>query len=210
VTASIPRRRKPPLVVHYARGLEPEDRSLVEGIPVTAVPRTLLDLAGSIRGERLDRCIERADELRLFDLVQVDALLLRTSGHRGHGRLRRALALYREPTFTRSGLERRVLDLIRAADGAPPATGYNVGGHELDLYWPEERFAVEIDTYETHGTRAAFERDRERDADLRAGGVEVERVTGLRIEREPEAVVRHILRELARRRLGGASGGSER
>jgi very-short-patch-repair endonuclease len=201
VTGPVPRRPKPPLIVHRARCLMPEDRALAERVPVTAVPRTLLDLAASVRRDRLDRCIERADELRLFDIRQVDALLRRTVGHGGHGRLRRALALYREPAFTRSRLERRLLDLIRAAGQASPATGFNVAGHELDLYWPRERFAVEIDTFKTHGTRAAFERDRKRDADLRAAGVEVERVTGLRIERESQEVVRHILELLARRRL---------
>ncbi|HEY7256139.1 MAG TPA: hypothetical protein VH476_05595 [Solirubrobacterales bacterium] len=200
VTGPIPRRPKRPLVVHRARRLEPEDRALVERIPVTAVPRTLLDLAASIRRDQLGRCLERAEELELFDLGPVESLLARTVGHHGHGRLRRALHLYREPWFTRSELERRVLQLIREGGVDPPATGFNVAGHELDLYWPESRVAVEIDTFETHGTRAAFERDRRRDLELRAAGVEVGRITGPRIEREPQEVLDQIRLLLARHR----------
>jgi very-short-patch-repair endonuclease len=68
----------------------------------------------------------------------------------------------------------------------------------------EERLAVEIDTFETHGSKAAFERDRRRDADLRAAGVEVERVTSRRLEREPGEVVRQLGSLLARRRVRAA------
>jgi hypothetical protein len=205
VTTPIPRRRKRSIVVHYARGLEPDDRELVEGIPVTAVPRTLLDLAGRLRRRRLDRCIERAEELGLFDLREVEALLRRTAGHHGHGRLRRALALYEAPRFTRSQLERRLVEGLIGAGVSPPSTGFNVLGFELDLYWPESRLAVEIDTFETHGTHAAFERDRERDSELRAAEIEVERVTGLRIERELDQVVRQIAGLLVRRRRGAVA-----
>jgi hypothetical protein len=181
-------------------GLDAQDRGLAEGIPVTAVPRTLLDLAVRLPRHRLDRCIERAEELYLLDLREVEALLRRTRGHPGRGRLRRALALYETPRFTRSELERRVIGGLRGAGLSAPATGFNVLGHELDLYWPDLQLAVEIDTYETHGTRAAFERDRVRDSELRAAGIEVERVTGLRIERELDGVVRQIAARLASRR----------
>lgn len=59
-----------------------------------------------------------------------------------------------------------------------PSTGYNVAGYELDVYWEPERFAVELDVYETHGSRASFESDRLRQEDLKLQGVEMIRVTG--------------------------------
>ena len=62
---------------------------------------------------------------------------------------------------------------------------FNVAGFELDAYWERERFAVELDVYETHGSRAAFERDRLRQEDLKLIGVEMTRVTGPRLDREP-------------------------
>jgi hypothetical protein len=197
VTVPSPRHSRRPFVLHYARGLLPSDRALQEGIPVTAVPRTLLDLAGSIRSDRLQRVIERAEELGLFDLGPIEALLTRSVGHPGIGRLRCALDLYRAPAFTRSGLERRFLALVEEAGLPAPSPGLNVAGYELDVYWPEHRFAVELDAFETHGSRAAFERDRLRDEDLKLAGVEIVRVTGRRLEREPRVVIERVARLLA-------------
>ena len=65
-----------------------------------------------------------------------------------------------------------------------------VAGYELDAYWAEERFVVELDLFETHGTRASFEEDRLRQEELKLAGVEMIRVTGPRLKREPEIVDR--------------------
>jgi hypothetical protein len=199
VTAAVPRRPRPPIVLHYVRALEAEDRALREGIPVTSAARTLLDNAAGARFDRLQRLIERSEELRLFDLVLVESVLARNAGHHGAGPLRRALALYRPPPFTRSGLERRFLDLVAEAGLPRPSTGFNEIGFELDVYWPEQRFAVELDTFETHGTRAAFERDRLRQEELKLAGIEMVRLTGTRLEREPSQVIDRIARLLAQR-----------
>lgn len=200
VTAPIMRRSRPPIVLHRARYLADDDRELVEGIPVTALPRTLLDEAAAIRFEYLRRMLERAEELRLFDLRAVEALLARSQGHPGAGPLRRALALYRPPPFTRSGLERRFLELLERAGLPRPVTGFNEAGYELDVYWPQERFGVELDTFETHGSREAFERDRLRREDLKLAGVEMINVTDHRLNKEPRQVLERVARLLAQRR----------
>lgn len=200
VTVPVRRRHaRPDLRLHYAP-LTDEDRDLREGIPVTAVSRTLLDLAAVLPSERLDRVLERSEELGLFDLRPVDALLARTSHHPGAGSLRRALALYRPPPFTRSGLERRFLELVRRAGLPRPSTGYNVAGYELDVYWEPECFAVELDVYETHGSRASFESDRLRQENLKLQGVEMIRVTGRRLDREPHALIERVAALLDQRR----------
>ncbi len=112
-----------------------------------------------------------------------------------------ALAIYRkEPAFLRSTLEERFLKLVREAGLPAPAMNFNVGGYELDAYWERERFAVELDVYETHGTRAAFERDRIRQEDLLLIGVEMTRVTGPRLKREPQQVIGRVTNLLAQRR----------
>lgn len=90
--------------------------------------------------------------------------------------------------------------MVREVGLPLPAMNFNVAGLELDAYWERERFAVELDAFETHGTRAAFERDRIRADDLLAIGVEMIRVTGPRLRREPEAVIRRVGDHLARRR----------
>ena len=201
VTAPIRRRAKREFRVHFSSILAVEDRTHCEGIPVTSLPRTLLDLAIRARPDQLERYLERAEELDLLDLVAVEALLDRAGGHGGRGPLRRALALYRpDPTFTRSRFEQRFGRLVRAAGLPAPSMNFNAEGYELDAYWPDLRFAVELDLFETHGTRAAFERDRLRQEELKLLGIEMIRVTRPRLEREPEAVIRNLALLLERRR----------
>ncbi len=199
VTAPTRRHTKSSLRLHYGT-LAEEDLATCDEIPVTAVPRTMLDLAVPLSRHRLDRVIERSEELGLFDLAAVDAVLRRVRGHAGTGRLRRAVALYRPPPFTRSQLERRFLGLVRNARLPLPAMNYTLAGYELDAYWEAERFVVELDVFETHGTRAAFERDRLRQEDLKLIGIEMIRVTGSRLDREPDAVIDRIATLLARHR----------
>ncbi|HWB68471.1 MAG TPA: hypothetical protein VG518_00685 [Solirubrobacterales bacterium] len=79
-------------------------------------------------------------------------------------------------------------------------TGFNEAGYELDVYWPRERFGVELDTFETHGSREAFERDRRRRGDLKLAGVETIEVTGHSLDTEPRQVLERVARLLARRR----------
>jgi very-short-patch-repair endonuclease len=206
VTTPIPRRRKPPsIVVHYARHLTTADRALVDGIPTTSVPRVLLDLAARDRRGKLRGYLERAEELELLDLGAVHELLDRTRGHHGWGRLRSAAAFYQPPPFTRSGFERRFLEAAQAAKLPRPSVNFNVAGYEVDMYWPEQRFAVELDTYGTHGTRDAFRRDRERQEDLLLAGVAMTRVTDDRFYREANAVIGRVKRLLEDRAvlLGG-------
>ncbi|HEU5062895.1 MAG TPA: type IV toxin-antitoxin system AbiEi family antitoxin domain-containing protein [Solirubrobacterales bacterium] len=199
VTGPVARRPRLPVRIHRARRLEAEDREVVEGIAVASVSRTLLDMAAAVRFETLERLVERSEELGVFDLRQVEDLLARTVGHHGHGRLRRAIALYKPASFTRSSLEKRWLELVVEAGLPQPRTNFVEQGFELDCYWPEFRFAVELDLFETHGTRAAFERDRERQEDLLLAGIAMTRVTGPRLEREPEQVIERVARLLSAR-----------
>jgi very-short-patch-repair endonuclease len=203
VTASTRRRAKRPFVVHFA-GLAGRDRVVQKGIPVTSLARTKLDLAAMFSVPRLERVLERSEDRGAFDLGAIDELLARTLGHPGHGRLRAALALYREnlkdPAFERSKLERRFRGLVKRAGLPTPSTNFNVAGYELDAYWEPERFVVELDVYETHGSHAAFERDRLRQEDLKLRGVEMIRVTGPRLDREPEAIIERVAAHLELRR----------
>jgi hypothetical protein len=206
VTAPIRRRAKRRFRVHFSSILAPEDRGERLGIPVTSVPRTLLDLAIRARPDQIERLLERAEELDLLNIVALEALLARAGGHRGRGRLGRALAVYRpDPAFTRSRFERLFRRRVKAAGIPAPAMNFNVEGYELDAYWPDLRFAVELDLFETHGTRAAFERDRLRQEELKLLGIEMIRVTRPRLLHEPEAVLANlaVLLERRRRELNG-------
>ena len=168
---------------------------------MTAVPRVLLDLAIRARPEQMEVYLERAEDRELLDVRQVEDLLGRSGGHRGRGRLAQAIAIYRpDPAFTRSKFERRFRRAVEVAGLPVPSMNFNVAEFELDAYWPDLRFAVELDLFETHGSRAAFERDRRRQEELKLLGVEMIRVTAPRFKRDPRGVLRNLGALLERRR----------
>jgi very-short-patch-repair endonuclease len=199
VTAASPRHLRSKIRVHSAEAITSEDRDSEEGIAVTAVPRTFLDFA-AVDPFFLKTALDRCESRGLLDLIAIDALIARSRGFRGVARLREALLIHRTSAFTRSGLERHFLDMVRKAGLPRPATNLFVESCELDAYWEAERFAVELDTYDYHGGHAAFESDRRRHEDLKLAGIEMVRITGTRIEREPGAVVDRLRRLLAQRR----------
>jgi hypothetical protein len=209
VTGSIPRHHPPPkgLTRHRARNLVDEDRALVDGIPVTSVARTQLDLAWKLRGDQLPRLLARSEELELLDLAAIDSVIERNRGHHGAKRLRYALAIYEPPTWTRSEFERRFVARLVAAGLPRPATGWNEVGHEIDVYWSDLRFGVELDAFETHGTRLAFESDHDRDLDFALAEIETCRISESQFRREPEGIVARVATLLGRR---AASGGRRR
>jgi hypothetical protein len=207
VTGPSPRARRSPVRLHRSETLVEADRALVDGVPVTSVARTLLDQAAEVDRRRLDRLLERSEELGLFDLAQVDDVLAHNRGHHGARRLLRAVRAYRPPKFTRSEAERFLLDLIERAGLPAPVTGFNLVGHEVDFHWPRLGVVVELDFYETHGTRAAFVRDRQRREDLLLAGFTVSTVVGERLETEPEHEIERVTRVLEGRRRGVARDG---
>jgi len=185
--------------IHSSHMLRPEDRTIKEGIPVTAVPRTLLDVAGAAKGN-VRWALPRAKRLGLLDMIAIDAMLKRSRGLRGVARLRMALDRYRTKVFTRSDLERDFLALVKRARLPQPSMNLFISGYEIDAYWSDLRFAVELDTYDYHGDEISFEEDRLRQEDLKLAGIEMVRITGERMDREPGAVASRLRRLLERRR----------
>ncbi|MBS1676091.1 MAG: hypothetical protein JST08_01780 [Actinobacteria bacterium] len=121
ITGRGPRHGARPFVVHRSE-LAPGDRCRVDGIPATSLSWTILDVAITSRRETVGRHIRIADELKVFDLREMHDLLDRTKGHRGQAKVSAALDIYEEdPPFTRSGLERRFLELTREAGLPEPA-----------------------------------------------------------------------------------------
>jgi very-short-patch-repair endonuclease len=200
LTAPTRRHRKEKIVVHFAR-LEADDVTTDEGVAVTSPGRTVLDLAPDKSARDLGRLLKRADDNDVLDRRRFEALLLRAGGHPGRGKLAAALAAYKPETATlRSDLERRFRDLALAAGLPRPQMNVAVEGYELDAHWEAEGFAVELDVYATHGSPTSFEADRERADDLLLAGIELIRVTDVRLAREPRETVARVAAHLARRR----------
>jgi hypothetical protein len=188
------RLRRPGIVVHRCTSLRPIDVVEVDGIAVTSVARTLLDLAGILARGPLERAVERSLELRVFDLAAVRDVLAANPNRRGVAELARIVAaMHYEPPVTRSELEALMRDVCDAHGIERPEVNARVDIYEVDFLWRARRLVVEIDSREHHATLAAFERDRIRDAHLTALGCRVLRFTHRRVTYEPENVARTLL-----------------
>lgn len=153
IHVTVPRSKKPRIdgvTVHLTRQLPDCDRAEVDGIPVTSVARTLLDLAAILESPRLIRAIEQAERLRVFDLREVEELLARSRGKRGAKALRAALAeVAGEPPDTRSPLEDGFRDFCRERGIEEPSFNVMVAGYCVDAAWPSQRVVVELDSATT-------------------------------------------------------------
>ena len=186
--------------LHRSRSLDAQDTTSHEGIPITSVSRTLLDLAAAARPSELERALAQAERLRLYDHRAVQSAIARHNGHRGTRVL--AQATTREPKWTRNEWEAAFLGLLRKAGLPEPLTNDGVyapdHGHGVpDYHWPAHQIIVETDGFETHGTRAAFRADRAKDAALTAAGYRVLRFTR---DDHPELAIKR-LRALLQRGL---------
>jgi hypothetical protein len=200
VDVTAPRQHlRPGIEVHRA-ALAPDEITTQNGIPVTTVARTLIDLAAVLPHPRLERAAERAEALRLTNVVPLDALLERHRGHRGTAALREIVTGRMQPALTRSELEDRFLTFLDAYGLTRPEVNadLHLDGRwfEADFLWRDQRFIVELDGHQTHGTRAAFERDRERDRVLQARGWRIVRITWRQLHDNPDAVAADLARLL--------------
>lgn len=189
-------RRRPGIVVHEGAVVN-KDRAEVGAIPVTSVARTLFDISEIVDESRLERAFEEADRLGLLRMRELEAVCVRSPGRRALRPIRRLIDEARAPETTRSPLEDRVIALCRTHDLPMPVTNVDVLGHEVDAFWPRERLIVEADSVAFHSHRAAFERDRARDAARQAEGYRVIRLTHRRLERNPSAIADELRRLLA-------------
>ena len=181
----------PGVVVHRPRSFPPEDRVARDGVPVTSVARTLLDLAVGTPVERVGRWIHEAGVQRVFDPGDVWAVMERHPGHRGRRPLEAALALEVAPT--RSGLERAFLPMVHAA-GLPAALVNSrqwsgVAWEEVDFCWPALGLIVETDGARYHASRWRRRRDAEKQRRFEALGWRFRRVPELAITLDRAGVV---------------------
>jgi very-short-patch-repair endonuclease len=159
------------------------------GLRITTPARTLLDLASMLSFRRLDRMVEEAEVRKLVTRAELLVMVERGAGRPGVKALREIVGSPDEPAFTRSEAEKRLLELVRAAELPMPRTNVRVAGLEVDAVWPQQRLVVEVDGFQYHGIRQAFERDRRRDGKLLVAGYRVLRITWRRLTREPQPVI---------------------
>lgn len=199
-------RRRSGLVIHRTRHLPPEHRFEIDGIPVTSIDRTLLDLAAMLTPGRLRYAVEAADRRGLLDVPALVALCDASSGRRGTGALRRIAREQRgDIARTKSPPESSFLRLCLTHRLPEPLVNSPLHGFEVDFYWPEARLVVEIDTYTYHRSWPQRQRDLERDADLEVRGERVLRLARERVEGAGDAVIAQVEALLAQRAARGVS-----
>jgi very-short-patch-repair endonuclease len=186
-------------------GLPVEEMAETERLPVTAVPRALLDYAADASRWKLERAIDKADRLGLLDLAAVACITDEHRGHGGRGPLRQAMTTYAQKGFSRSGCERRMLAALDEAGVRRPAVNNSIAGFELEFFWGPERLAVELDGWEGHRSARSSAADRLRRESLAAVEIETIRISGTRLRSEPRKVANRIAEQLDRRRRDRAA-----
>jgi predicted transcriptional regulator of viral defense system len=174
--------------------LRPDEVTVHDGIPVTTPARTLLDLAALLDRHRLARAAERAEALRLASPTSLEDLTNRYPRRPGTPSLKQLIEEGRVvPATTANDFERRFLTFLDANGLPRPLVNESLDPQTTpDFRWPSQGLIVELDGFETHGTRAAFERDRARDRALLAAGWRVARITQRQLDDDPDAVAAEL------------------
>src|SRR4051812_22131665 len=128
--------------LHLVRSLDPRDVTEHGGVPITTIPRTLLDLAEVVPRRRLKSAVEEADRRGLFDGNAVHELLARSPGRHGLKPLRDLLSDFVSEPLLRSELERAFWELCDSYAVARPLTNVVLLGYGVDAYWPQARLVV--------------------------------------------------------------------
>ena len=178
---------------HRLKALDPRGRTQRDGIPVTTVPRTLLDLAAIATPKQLRRATNQAERKGWLTERAVQELIERHPRRAGMKAFVAVTAAVNPGTRrTRSDLETTFLELCRGRGIRAPVVNATIAGYEVDMHWPGTKLIVELDGYEYHRTPTAFEQDRRRDAHLTTLGYTVIRVTGAWLETDPDGVAATI------------------
>jgi hypothetical protein len=203
IDVAVPRTRvrpRPGVRIHLIQLLNAKDVRYQHGLRLTGPARTLIDLATHAASSELEHITGESVAKRLLtehDLIE--ALDRAPQNHPGAARIRARLAEDRELLLnTRSVAERIAYPLILDAGLPRPGLNELVEGQRVDMYWPRQKLIVEVDSFQFHKSRQAFENDRRRDQILTAAGHTVIRITWHQLTREPYRVIATIAQALTR------------
>jgi hypothetical protein len=176
-------RRRPGIRVHRASLVRTDVRRHL-GIRVTSPARTLVDIAPRLTDKALTRAVNELRIERLLKLEQLAELTTRLPRHPGTRRVKPLVET--SPGPTRSELEDAFVAFTEQFGLPQPEMNARIAGYEVDALFRQQRVIVELDGYQFHGTRQAFEKDRERDAATLAAGLVTIRITWERLSETPE------------------------
>lgn len=164
------------------------------GFMVTTPMRTLLDAAGCVGEDRVVRMLDDALRRRLVHLEAMATYLDRPE-HRsrpGSQTLRRMVAARTPERPIASDAETVLFEILRDAGLPLPVPQFPIdtrrGRKYIDFAYPDAKLAIEVDGWEVHGTRAAFENDRARQNEIEVIGYHVLRFTWTQVTSRPVEV----------------------
>jgi len=178
----------------HHKALPPDEVTVREGIPLTTVPRTILDLAATEPLDVVKALLREMEYRELWDSLSLWDLIERYPGRRGIRKMKAALeGVKDEPAGERkSRLEERFAPFLR--QHRLPLCRFNdpitVGNKtfQVDCHWPDLHQIVELDGWQGHKGRTAFREDRARDRILNVHGYSVIHLTWNQLDDEPEAI----------------------
>jgi very-short-patch-repair endonuclease len=173
------------------------ERAYAKGLPVTTPEQTLIDLATRLTPRALERAVDEALATGLTTRSRLSAAATLSTHRAGAADVRTLVAERRPSTITRSKAEEKFLSLIREAELPQPEIDVPLYGFTVDFYWREVGLVVEVDGYQWHASKSAFERDRRKDAILRGNGLQLTRVTWDQMERQRLATTARIASQIA-------------
>jgi very-short-patch-repair endonuclease len=178
---------------HEAPKLQPDDRAVIDAIPVTSLARTYLDIAEVLTHARLIDALEDGQRQNKLDLGAINAVIARNPGRHGIHPLGAAITeLTDEPPLLQSGLEKAFRALVRAHQLPQPQFNVYVEGELVDVVWHEQRLVVQVDGHRWHSGRRAFSEDRARDRKLVKAGWRVVRFTDDQVALDPAGVAAEL------------------
>lgn len=197
---SVPRdRRVPGVRVRRCRTLGSEDTITRDKVPLTSVPRTLIDLAGRLSVEELVSACHEAGVRYCTRPAHVVAALARHPNPRGRARL--IFVIEGGAPVSLSRLESRFLARLRDAGlPRPDETNRPVGGHRVDCRWVQLALTVELDSFRFHNTRRSWQQDRARERAAYARGDQHRRYTWADVDEDPRAMLAELSALLRRGR----------
>jgi hypothetical protein len=180
---------------HRVPGITTQRASTIEAtthraIPITTVPRTLVDLAGHLTLDALSRACHEAGVQHRTTPKQVEAVLAKGPRAKGAAALR--AVLNGEVRVALSVLERMFLQRLEDAGLPLPQTNKEASGRRVDCRWPEHHLTVELDSYRYHHSRHAWEQDRRREREAHARGDDLRRYTYGDVTDDPRAMLAEL------------------
>lgn len=190
---------------HRSVDLLPGEVTSIDGVAVTSVARTLLDVGRFVDDERLGRMVDDAHRRDLVTHDELAARFLEISrrGRPGAARLRRVLAVRTDQIGPQATTFERMFErLVETASLPKPVRQFHIHvdgrNYYVDHAWPEFGVGSECDSMLVHSTPEQLAADLERQNRILGTGLVLKRFTYRDVRDRPNYVIAQLRHALGR------------